>query len=155
STISYPNTRVLSSSLTVGISGNYDETERFRIRGQQLPSAQVINFDQAEVLIGGNTSLPTDVYTAIASIGIFVQEQLTFFDRLTITAGLRGDGNSAFGSDYGFQINPKVSTALVVSENPVWSSKLRAAWGRSAKAPKPFSSEATYNLSRSNITGQP
>ena len=75
--------------------------------------------------------------------GFFLQEQLGLSDRLFVTAGLRVDGNSAFGDDFGLQTYPKISASYVISDHAFWpdffeTMKLRAAVGESGKAPGAF-----------------
>ncbi len=71
-------------------------------------------------------------------------------DRLFLTAGLRVDGNSAFGDDFGLQYYPKVSLAYVVSDHAFWPTgwfqafKLRGALGESGKAPGVFDKLRTW-----------
>jgi TonB-linked SusC/RagA family outer membrane protein len=85
------------------------------------------------------------------SAGFFFQELIGLDDRLFLTAGLRVDGNSAFGDDYGLQTYPKVSASWVVSDYDFFPSsvvetfKLRAAIGESGKAPGPFSGLRTWS----------
>lgn len=81
--------------------------------------------------------------------GFFVQEMLGFGDRLFITTGLRMDGNSAFGEDYGLQSYPKLSTSYVISDESFWpdifgNTKLRAAYGESGRAPGYFDAQRTW-----------
>src|SRR5690606_31470050 len=120
-----------------------------------LPSHQVTSFDQAETFRGGDGNFPTDQYTAVAAIGFFAQEQLGLWDRLFLTGGLRVDGNSSFGDDFGLQVYPRAGVAYVVEPAEWWTSKLRVAWGRSGKAPPPFAKDLTFSLSRHYITGEP
>jgi TonB-linked SusC/RagA family outer membrane protein len=83
--------------------------------------------------------------------GMFLQELVGIDDRLFITGGLRIDGNSAFGDNYGLQFYPKVSVAWVLSDyaffptNVVESFKLRGALGQSGKAPSAFASVRTWS----------
>lgn len=82
--------------------------------------------------------------------GFFVQNLLGFKNRYFLTAGLRVDGNSAFGSGLGLQAYPKVSLSYVVSEEPFWPAalgdvKLRAAYGQAGRAPGAFDAVRTWN----------
>lgn len=91
--------------------------------------------------------------------GFFVQEMLGFADRFFLTLGARVDGNSAFGEDYGLQFYPKVSASYVISDEAFWpafleSTKLRAAYGESGKAPGYFASQRTWSPT-SALEGQP
>jgi TonB-linked SusC/RagA family outer membrane protein len=84
------------------------------------------------------------------SAGFFLQELFGIDDRLFITAGLRIDGNSAFGDDYGLQFYPKVSVAYILSDYDFWPTdwfdtfKFRAAMGESGKAPGAFDKLRTW-----------
>ncbi|NIP58892.1 MAG: TonB-dependent receptor, partial [Gemmatimonadetes bacterium] len=82
--------------------------------------------------------------------GFFVQEQLGFADRYFLTAGVRVDGNSAFGDDFGLQAYPKLSASYVISDEAFWPdffemTKLRAAYGESGKAPGFFDAEKVWS----------
>jgi TonB-linked SusC/RagA family outer membrane protein len=84
------------------------------------------------------------------SAGFFLQELLGLDDRLFLTGGLRVDGNSAFGDDYGLQFYPKVSLSWILSDYDFWPGelletfKLRAAMGESGKAPGAFDKLRTW-----------
>jgi TonB-linked SusC/RagA family outer membrane protein len=86
---------------------------------------------------------------AQTNAGLFLQEQVGWKDRLFVTAGLRVDGNSAFGENFGLQPYPKVSLAYVLSDHSFWPAwfetfKLRFAMGESGKAPGPFDKLRTW-----------
>jgi len=82
--------------------------------------------------------------------GAFGQTLLGFHDRYFLTVGARIDGNTAFGTDFGFEVYPKVSGSWVVSEEPFWSQslgslKLRAAYGAGGRAPTAFAAVQTWS----------
>jgi outer membrane receptor protein involved in Fe transport len=83
--------------------------------------------------------------------GYFLQEMLGWRDRLFVTGGLRVDGNSAFGQNFGLQSYPKLSASYVLSEENFWPTrfvptfKLRAALGESGKAPGAFDAVRTWD----------
>src|SRR5690606_4297857 len=52
------------------------------------------------------------------TIGAYLQQMVSFRDRVFVTAALRGDDNSAFGSDFGFIVYPSVGASWVVGEEP-------------------------------------
>lgn len=92
-----------------------------------------------------------DEYTVNqTSAGFFFQEMLGWRDRLFVTGGLRVDGNSAFGDDFGLQLYPKVSLSYVLSDYDFWPTdwfetfKVRTAMGYSGKAPGPFDKVRTW-----------
>jgi TonB-linked SusC/RagA family outer membrane protein len=89
--------------------------------------------------------------TLNTTIGAYGQEQFAWHDRLFVTAALRVDNNSAFGSGFKWVTYPKVSAAWVVNEEPFWransivsSLKLRGAYGESGRAPASFSALRTF-----------
>ena len=82
--------------------------------------------------------------------GFFFQELLGFRDKVFLTLGVRIDGNSAFGKDYGLQSYPKASLSYVISEEGFWptffdDTKLRFAYGESGRSPGHFDAEQTWN----------
>ncbi|HEX6940188.1 MAG TPA: SusC/RagA family TonB-linked outer membrane protein [Longimicrobiales bacterium] len=91
-----------------------------------------------------------DTRQRVVNAGFFVQEMLGWRDRLFVTAGLRVDGNSAFGSDFGLQPYPKLSASYILSDHDFWPAdvvetlKLRAAVGESGKAPGAFDAVRTW-----------
>lgn len=58
----------------------------------------------------------------------FVQNQLSLWDRLFLTAGVRIEDNEAFGT----KVNPKVSAAYLV---PGWGTKFKGNFGTGIRAP--------------------
>jgi TonB-dependent SusC/RagA subfamily outer membrane receptor len=96
-------------------------------------------------------TLGVDRRPRVVNAGYFLQEMLGWRDRLFVTGGLRVDGNSAFGKNFGLQSYPKVSVSYVVSEENFWPArflptfKLRAALGESGKAPGAFDAVRTWD----------
>ena len=84
------------------------------------------------------------------TVGMYVQQQFSWQNRLFLTGALRGDDNSAFGVDYDFVTYPKVSAAWVITEEPFWNFdfantlKLRAAYGESGQQPEAFVAIRTF-----------
>ncbi len=84
------------------------------------------------------------------SIGLFVQQQFGFRDRLFITGAVRSDDHSAFGQNFDRVYYPKVSASWVMSDETFWpfafteSFRLRAAYGESGKAPANYAALRTY-----------
>jgi len=130
------------------------ESERFNIAvGNTFAGPGVSSVSSAAVTTGG------EAYAQKATIGYLVQDRLSFGQTLFATVGLRVDGNSAFGDNYGFKRYPKADVAWVVSEYgflPSWVSslKLRSAIGLAGKAPGAFDKFQTFTA-RSVLTGTP
>jgi TonB-linked SusC/RagA family outer membrane protein len=88
------------------------------------------------------------------SLGIYGQQQVAWRDRLFLTAALRSDDHSAFGSEFTRVTYPKFSASYVISEEPWFKLpfvstyldelRFRAAYGQSGKAPNTYSAIRTY-----------
>lgn len=152
--VSYPRTGPVTSTFSAGAELFRSEVRNLWIRGTGLPSTGLSALDFAENLTSpGYGSI--DRYSAVATAGIFAQEQVGFYDRFFLTAGIRADGSSAFGDNFGMQVYPKVSASYVVEPVPWWQGKIRAAWGRSGKLPTPFAKVRTYAVSRGTYYDRP
>jgi TonB-dependent starch-binding outer membrane protein SusC len=86
----------------------------------------------------------------VINAGFFLQNMFSLDDRYFVTVGLRVDGNSAFGSNFGLQYYPKISGTYVISDADFWGErwgemKLRAAYGQSGRAPGAFDAVRTWN----------
>ena len=82
--------------------------------------------------------------------GAFSQALFGFKDRYFVTVGARVDGNSAFGTNFGFQTYPKASASWVVSDEGFWKEKFgtlkaRAAYGAAGRAPTAFAAVQTWD----------
>jgi outer membrane receptor protein involved in Fe transport len=99
----------------------------------------------------GTTEVYVDDQLTVVNAGFFLQEVLGWKERLFVTGGLRVDGNSAFGKDFGLQAYPKVSASYVLSSYDFWPAwweamKLRGAVGESGKAPGAFDAVRTWTV---------
>ena len=92
------------------------------------------------------------------SVGYYVQEKVAFNDRLFLTAAVRADDHSSFGTAFDLIVYPKLSLSYVISDEPaargflnsagISSLKLRTAWGRAGRAPSAYSAPQTYTIDR-------
>ena len=87
------------------------------------------------------------------SLGVYIQEQIGWRDRLWVTGALRIDDNSAFGSEFSLVTYPKLSVSWLMSEHSFFRNwnlswldqmKLRFAYGKAGNAPAPFSADRTF-----------
>lgn len=81
--------------------------------------------------------------------GAFTQATLDYHNRAFLTAGLRVDGSSSFGNDFGLQPFPRLSASYVMSDERFWprslgTFKLRAAYGQAGRAPRVFDADRTW-----------
>ncbi|MHB2031843.1 MAG: SusC/RagA family TonB-linked outer membrane protein [Gemmatimonadaceae bacterium] len=87
-----------------------------------------------------------------ATLGVYGQEQIAWRDRLFVTAALRSDQNSAFGSNFKSVTYPKYSLSWVASDEAFWSRfrtyvesfRVRAAYGEAGKAPATYAALRTF-----------
>jgi TonB-linked SusC/RagA family outer membrane protein len=92
----------------------------------------------------------------VRSGGFFLQEQIGFGDRLFLTGGIRWDGFSTFGSGFGLAAYPKIAGAYTISDEAFFPDglfdafKLRAAWGKSGRAPGAFDAVKIYEATQAD-----
>lgn len=104
-------------------------------------------------ITGGATRSGTEDYLANATVGMFVQQQVAWRNRVFVTAAVRGDDNSAFGKDYSAAYYPKLSASWVISEEPwfkvpiLGETRLRGALGAAGTQPGTFDASRLYDPS--------
>jgi len=102
---------------------------------------------------GGATTSGQEIYEANATVGMFVQQQVAWNNRVFVTAALRGDDNSAFGQSFSAAYYPKISGSWVISEEPwfklpyVEDLRLRGALGVAGTQPGTFDAARLYTPS--------
>jgi len=96
----------------------------------------------ATTLTAGSVPQVAESTTISKTLGAFVEQQFGFRERLYVTAGVRADGNSAFGTTFKAVYYPKLSVSYVISEEPFFpkwswvnSVRLRGAVGASGVQP--------------------
>ena len=112
--------------------------------GQNFPGAVEPTVTSAAVRIAEESR------ERVWNAGFFFQNVFDIADKYFLTAGVRVDGNSAFGEGFGLQVYPKASASWVVSDESFWSDglgalKVRAAYGQSGRAPGTFDAVRTWS----------
>jgi TonB-dependent starch-binding outer membrane protein SusC len=115
-------------------------------------SGQGLLTNAANVVSAATTTTGSQGYGQSKSLGLLVQEQLGFRDRLFVQLGARVDRNSAFGQDVGSFFLPKAGFSWVVSEEAFWRSsmpwvstlRLRGAFGTTGRSPSGVAALQTY-----------
>ncbi len=133
----------IRSALSFGGQSITERRELTTAYGDNFPGPGDPDVDNA-----GNT-LGFEDRTRIVNAGLFVENKLDFSNKYFVTVGVRVDGNSAFGADFGLQAYPKVSGSYIISDEDFWdaawgSVKLRAAWGQAGRAPGAFDAVRTF-----------
>ena len=171
--------RDVGSLFTTFTTVDYSGTARFRRKDDQIGFAtssgiQYYNRKFHELDLEGeefaSAALRTISSGAIRSaeesfeenttLGVYIQQQLDWEERIFLTAAVRGDDNSAFGTDFDVIIYPKFSATWVVHEESFWNLdfvdqlRLRGAWGQSGQQPDAFASERLYQP-RTGVGNEP
>ena len=148
STARFEVTDAIGTSTSVGVQYYLKRLSNFENRGVGFPSPLSRTINQT------SASLATLTFDFVEnkSLGVYVQEELSFNDRLFLTGAIRADDNSAFGSGFDLEYYPKVSAAWVTSEESFWnldlinSLRLRGAWGRAGRQPDAFAGQNQYEV---------
>jgi TonB-linked SusC/RagA family outer membrane protein len=145
-------TRAQTSQLSVDLftAASYnvssDWSGRTAVGGQFFRNLTTNSFAQGrglsrgtEAIFGAATTDASDDYVESRSAGGFVDQQMSFQNRLFLTAGLRLDDNSAFGKNFNTKPLPKLSASWLArdQEQGHWLNtfRLRAAYGQSTQQP--------------------
>ena len=147
-----PFTSVVSD-LSFGGNGLWDNERRNMAIGNEFPGPGVTTVSSSA------KTTSAEAFAESITIGTFLQNRFSFGDELFATLGVRSDGNSAFGENFGFKKYPKADLAWVASQRGFFPSfvntvKLRAAIGQAGKAPRAFDKFTTFS-SRSVFVGTP
>ncbi|MBX9855397.1 MAG: SusC/RagA family TonB-linked outer membrane protein [Gemmatimonadaceae bacterium] len=115
--------------------------------------------------VGSGTQLSVGEGTTIQkTFGAFIEQSLAWRDRLFLTAAVRSDQNSAFGSNFQSIVYPKASASYLISEEDWWKApsfvntmRLRYAYGQSGVQPGPNDALRFYsaNITSINNADQP
>ena len=131
---------------TVGADYNNVESDFAASSGTQLPPGAQ-NVGQAAVRDGSN-----QMQTANKTLGLYIQEQASLRDRLFITAAVRSDQNSAFGTQFQRVFYPKLSASWLISDESFFPKyewlnqlRLRSAYGASGVQPGPTTALQTFS----------
>jgi TonB-dependent starch-binding outer membrane protein SusC len=113
--------------------------------GAQFPAVPITTVS------GGASRNGEENFVENATMGLYIQQQVGWKNRAFLTAAVRGDDNSAFGTEYDAAIYPKLSGTWVVSEEDFWSFdrvdqfRLRAAWGAAGQQPGTFDASQLWS----------
>lgn len=137
--------RDLRSVSSFGFQYYRRQTEEYTAEGNHFPVPGLSTVGAGAVRIGDET------FTENATVGVFLQQQFDWRNRLFVTGAVRFDDNSAFGAEYEAAIYPKVSATWVLHEEPFWNVpvlsalRLRAAWGAAGQQPGTFDASRLYS----------
>lgn len=109
--------------------------------------------------VGSGTQLSVgEGTTEQRTFGTFIEQALAWRDRLFLTAAVRSDQNSAFGTNFQQIIYPKASVSYLVSQEQWWRApsfvnnvRLRYAYGQSGVQPGPNDALRFYSANTTSI----
>lgn len=152
STMSYDVRSWANLKSTFGADYNNIEGDQLTTTGSTLPPGG--NNVAAASTRNASNRQPTVVKT----LGFFWQEQLGLRDRLFLTAAVRTDQNSAFGSNFQKVVYPKLSGSWIVSDESFFPSykwlnqlRVRAAFGASGVQPGSTAALVTFTAAAVNL----
>lgn len=111
---------------------------------------------------GGSILSLGNVYVPTRTLGQFIEEALAINDRLYLTAAVRSDQNSAFGTNFQNVLYPKFAASYLLSEERWWRSpkflhldylRLRLAYGKSGVSPGTTDAFQSYSSVLTNVRG--
>jgi TonB-linked SusC/RagA family outer membrane protein len=130
----FPLTPSMASKTSIGVQFFRDYLTTTYTSGRRLPPG-------SGSLNGAGSTEARDTTVESRSIGSYVEEEMSWNDRLFVTAALRFDDNSAFGQNFNATLYPKASVSWLLSEEPFFGMdlfntlRLRAAFGASGQQP--------------------
>jgi outer membrane receptor protein involved in Fe transport len=135
----------LRSTLSFGMQGVENEIENTEVVGRNYPGPGEYTLSSAATKQSMNQNR-----LRVITGGFFAQNMLAFQDKYFVTAGMRVDGNSAFGESLGFELYPKLSGSYVLSDEGFFPEgfgeiKLRAAYGFAGRSPGAFDKVRTWS----------
>ncbi len=136
-TLSYDVPGLTGTSTSFGFQAFREQSETKNIDGSELALPGVTEFDAAALVTA------SEGFSEVYNGGFFVLQQAGIADQLFLEAGVRFDGNTAFGSNVSYQAYPKVgasfdlASAGIVPDNLFQTMRLRANYGVTGKFPRP------------------
>ncbi len=128
----------------------------YRFTGASAGANQLAAGSQS--VASGAQPIVRDTTSNQKTLGAYVQQDLAYADRLFLSAAVRSDQNSAFGTNYQRVFYPKGSLSYIVSQEPWWrapgwvnSFRLRYAYGQSGVQPGPRDALLYYSAAASSI----
>ena len=161
------------SNFTSNVSGAATWQIRDWLRSQTTAGAQYVNY-RFDGTTAQGSDLPPGAITAGAgavasasefttltkTLGFFIEEQFSIRERLFLTAAVRSDQNSAFGTDFQSVLYPKASVYWIASEEEFFPQmgwldqfRFRAAYGASGVQPGPNDALRTFASTTANVGG--
>jgi TonB-linked SusC/RagA family outer membrane protein len=113
----------------------------------------------ATTVTAGATKNADEATTESRTVGSFLEQNLSFNERLFVTGALRSDRNSAFGADFKTVIYPKASVSWIPSDESFfpqmgWLNELRLRSAYGASGVQPGTTDAVQFFSSTTARGE-
>jgi outer membrane receptor protein involved in Fe transport len=137
-----------TSDFTVGAQGYRNDESIFTGLGTAFALPGAPDIDEAGELDVGESN--TERFTG----GVYVEEQVDLWQKLTVNAGVRFDASTAFGDEISTEAYPKAGLSYLASQDDWFNTlagswwnefKLRGAYGETGKPPGPFDKDRTFS----------
>jgi outer membrane receptor protein involved in Fe transport len=141
--LSYNLPASIEATLAFGGQG-FREKERLNMAiGNSFPGPGVSTVSAAALTSAAES------FNETTNVGFLAQNRFAWKDRLFSTVGIRVDGNSAFGKNYGYKKYPKADLSYDLRKHSflpaiVSAGRVRAAWGQAGKMPGAFDSFQSF-----------
>lgn len=142
--VQLPVTPALDSETSVGVQYYRTTTTNIGAQGTEFPAVPITT------VTGGANRTGTETFSENATLGMYVQQQFGWQNRVFLTGAVRMDDNSAFGAEFDAAVYPKLSATWVVHEEPFWNLdwvsqfRLRGAFGAAGQQPGTFDASRLY-----------
>jgi TonB-dependent SusC/RagA subfamily outer membrane receptor len=144
-TASFAVTDQLNSATSVGLQYFEEDRTELNLHGENFSVAALATVS------GANDISASEDFLENVTVGMFVQNEFSWADRIFVTGAVRFDDNSAFGTNFDAAVYPKLMGSWVLSEEEFWQSplglnqlRLRGAWGMSGQQPDAFAASRLY-----------
>ena len=135
----------IGSQLTVGVQGFREDESVINAQGQEFALPGTFDFDDAATITAFEGNV--EVFNG----GLYVDEQLSLWDKLYLGGGFRIDAGSSFGDNIDTEFYPKATGSYILSEDLgipfVDELKIRGAFGQTGKFPGAFLKDRTFSAS--------
>jgi TonB-linked SusC/RagA family outer membrane protein len=169
-------TNITTLTADLGATANYNPSRLPWANFKTTLGTQYNNYRLDQNTAGG-TTLPPGAQSAPAgatpvvdeatelrkTLGIFVEEAVGLRDRVFLSAALRTDQNSAFGTKFQRVYYPKASVSWIISDetffphasvfSAITNLRLRFAYGASGVQPEPNTANRTYQANNASVRG--
>ncbi len=143
-TASFRLTDALGSEVSSGLQFNTKSRRTIGASGEDFVDRALTTVSAA------GTPSASETFFENSTVGVYIQQQLDWDQRIFLTGAVRADDNSAFGEEFSAAIYPKLSATWVVHEESFWrwdfvdQLRLRGAWGAAGQQPDVFAATRLY-----------